>query len=45
VGCRVVGKRDGLEVGMFDGRRLGERVGMIVGAGVVGDEVIMFVGD
>jgi len=30
---------------MSDGTMLGERVGMIVGAGVVGDGVIMFVGD
>lgn len=45
MGCRVVGNRDGLGVGMFDGTWLGERVGMIVGAGVVGDGVIMFVGD
>jgi len=29
---------------MFDGTGLGERVGMIVGAGVVGDGVIKFVG-
>jgi len=45
VGSGVVGDRDGLGVGMIDGRELGEGVGMIVGDGVVGEGVIMFVGD
>jgi len=45
VGCGVRGDRDGLGVGMFDGMELGEGVGMIVGDGVVGEGVIMFVGD
>jgi len=45
VGSEVVGDMDGLGVGMIDGMELGEGVGMIVGDGVVGEGVIMFVGD
>jgi len=44
-GSGVVGNMDGLGVGMVDGMELGEEVGIIVGDGVVGERVIMFVGD
>jgi len=44
VGSSVVGSKVGLGVGMAEGIELGDRVGIIVGAGVVGDGVTTFVG-
>jgi len=44
VGSSVVGSKVGLGVGMVEGIWLGDRVGITVGAGVVGDGVITFVG-
>lgn len=40
VGSRVVGDKLGLEVGTVEGNELGDVVGIVEGAGVVGDGVL-----